>query len=603
MDAMAEFAIASNPNVVGRLKLDPTAREEIFAYYRMLTPIGYANALRALLQMDYITDQLPAITAPTLLVCGDRDTSLGPMRVMTQKVPHARFVLLSPAGHLGNRDQPEAFNRSVLEFLAELRIGGSSERPSRDPQEDTCSRVAICSRLRPPVPPSPPFPARPGPRRRRSPRSPSPSPSCPETINRTAPVRPQRLDPRADGRGAPDPQPADHGAETPPRRVVEEPEPEHVGDQAPARREVSQRRGVHRGQRQVHRRARHIGRSSIRCPSSRGRRPSARTSSSSIPTPCASSPRSRTRWCPAGSPRSPCAWRRPRASAEYKDKFVPDRYIGTGPFRLAEYVVGDRVAVEANPSYWGPKPPSQRIVWQVIPDAATRLAALQRGDVDVMLNLPFPLAPNVEGDPSLRLYSELGSLTLVFCFNARESAPLKDRRVRQALNMAVDRQAIIKNLYSGRGQSPEYGHGQGRRRYDGSGTVSVRSGAGQGAPGGGRPPQRLRVHTVAGGRAVGAAEETAQVIAGYWGKIGVKTKVQVLEWAEYNKRSAAGAFKDGFYYAFINGTWDASYTVQRFKPDFQTFRYFDASGDLLKAIQEYERTSIPSGARSWAPRP
>ena len=71
MDAMAEFAIASNPNVVGRLKLDPSAREEVFAYYRMLTPIGYANALRALLQMDYITDQLPGITAPTLLVCGD----------------------------------------------------------------------------------------------------------------------------------------------------------------------------------------------------------------------------------------------------------------------------------------------------------------------------------------------------------------------------------------------------------------------------------------------------------------------------------------------------------------------------------------------------
>ena len=66
------------------------------------------------------------------------------------------------------------------------------------------------------------------------------------------------------------------------------------------------------------------------------------------------------------------------------------------------------------------------------------------------------------------------------------------------------------------------------------------------------------------------AEETAQVIAGYCDKIGVKTKVQVLEWAEYNKRSAVSTHKDCFYYAFINGTWDASYTVQRFKPDFKT---------------------------------
>ena len=120
MDAMAEFAIASNPNVAGRLKLDPSARQEILEYYRMLTPIGYANALRALLQMDYITDQLPEIQVPTLLVCGDEDPSLGPMRVMEQKIKDARFVLLSPAGHFGNRDQPEAFDHAVLEFLAEL---------------------------------------------------------------------------------------------------------------------------------------------------------------------------------------------------------------------------------------------------------------------------------------------------------------------------------------------------------------------------------------------------------------------------------------------------------------------------------------------------
>jgi len=120
MDAMAEFAIASNPNVSGRIKLDPSARQEIFDYYRMLTPIGYANALRALLQMDYITDRLPEISVPTLLVCGDEDPSLQPMRLMEKKVKQARFVLLSPAGHFGNRDQPEAFNRAVIEFLDEI---------------------------------------------------------------------------------------------------------------------------------------------------------------------------------------------------------------------------------------------------------------------------------------------------------------------------------------------------------------------------------------------------------------------------------------------------------------------------------------------------
>jgi pimeloyl-ACP methyl ester carboxylesterase len=70
--------------------------------------------------MDYITEHLPEIAAPTLLVCGDEDPSLGPMRVMADKIKHAQFVLLSPAGHFANRDQPEAFNRAVLDFLSAL---------------------------------------------------------------------------------------------------------------------------------------------------------------------------------------------------------------------------------------------------------------------------------------------------------------------------------------------------------------------------------------------------------------------------------------------------------------------------------------------------
>jgi pimeloyl-ACP methyl ester carboxylesterase len=69
--------------------------------------------------MDYINDRLCQIVCPTLLICGDEDPSLQPMRTMEQKIAGARFVLLSPAGHFGNRDQPEAFNDAMLQFLAE----------------------------------------------------------------------------------------------------------------------------------------------------------------------------------------------------------------------------------------------------------------------------------------------------------------------------------------------------------------------------------------------------------------------------------------------------------------------------------------------------
>jgi pimeloyl-ACP methyl ester carboxylesterase len=55
---------------------------------------------------------------PVLLVGGDRDPSLGPMRVMHRKIRGSRLVVLSPATHFANRDRPEAWNRVVLDFLA-----------------------------------------------------------------------------------------------------------------------------------------------------------------------------------------------------------------------------------------------------------------------------------------------------------------------------------------------------------------------------------------------------------------------------------------------------------------------------------------------------
>jgi pimeloyl-ACP methyl ester carboxylesterase len=120
LDAMAEFSMASNPNVANRLALDPSSKDEFYAYYRRLTPIGYANSLRALLAMDLIHADLPRITAPVMLIGGDRDPSLEPMKAMHRKIRGSKLVVLSPASHFANRDLPEAWNRAALDFLARV---------------------------------------------------------------------------------------------------------------------------------------------------------------------------------------------------------------------------------------------------------------------------------------------------------------------------------------------------------------------------------------------------------------------------------------------------------------------------------------------------
>jgi pimeloyl-ACP methyl ester carboxylesterase len=126
MEAMAEYAMQANPNLTERLKLDPGAREEFYEEYRRLSPVGYANSLRALLAMDHITADLSKIRVPVLLIGGDRDPSLSPMRVMHRKIRGSKLVVLSPASHFANRDQPEAWNHAALDFLA--RVDGRGRR-------------------------------------------------------------------------------------------------------------------------------------------------------------------------------------------------------------------------------------------------------------------------------------------------------------------------------------------------------------------------------------------------------------------------------------------------------------------------------------------
>ena len=280
----------------------------------------------------------------------------------------------------------------------------------------------------------------------------------------------------------------------------------------------------------------------------------------------------------------------PKAMADHREKFVSDRPIGTGPYRFVEYVVGDRLVVEASPDYWGAKPASPRIVWQIVPDAATRVAALSRGTVDVIVNLPVPLISTVEGDGKLAVYSELGSSVHLLLLNALQAPPLKDRRVRQALAYAIDRATILKSLFAGRGQLSNSVVARqvtnaidpGAHAYDPERAKKLLAEAGQGGG------FELTLWQATGRWS--QAEEAAQLIAGYWEKVGVRTSLQTLEWGEYNRRAGRGLLKDAGYYAFINGTWDPSYLTQRFLPSYGSFRYYDAAGDLRHVIEEHEQT-------------
>ena len=129
--------------------------------------------------------------------------------------------------------------------------------------------------------------------------------------------------------------------------------------------------------------------------------------------------------------------------------------VGTGPFRFVEWIPDDHVTLAANADYWEGsykgRPEVDIVVFRPIPEAATRVAELQAGGVHLIQDVLPDQMDDLEAAGLRVVPDEAFQLQYVFFTADDESAPTYDVRVRQALNYAVDVEAIIENLLAGLG--------------------------------------------------------------------------------------------------------------------------------------------------------
>jgi len=125
--------------------------------------------------------------------------------------------------------------------------------------------------------------------------------------------------------------------------------------------------------------------------------------------------------------------------------------IGAGPYKFVSFTPGVELVLEAFDQYWRKPPSVKRIVFKVIPDEATRLAALKNGEVDIVYSIRGELAEELQRTPDLSLKSAVvGSQWLYFADQWDPKSPWHDQRVRQAANLAIDRKTINEALTLGR---------------------------------------------------------------------------------------------------------------------------------------------------------
>ncbi|SDE71726.1 peptide/nickel transport system substrate-binding protein [Blastococcus fimeti] len=134
----------------------------------------------------------------------------------------------------------------------------------------------------------------------------------------------------------------------------------------------------------------------------------------------------------------------PTALAKWGNDEIADHPTGTGPFRFVDRVRGQRITLERNEEYWGERAKLSRVVFRPLPDASTRAAALRAGEVDMIA------APSPDSLQNLRdagfVVSEGAPPHLWFLSLNVAEGPTSDVRVRQAINLAIDRDGLVSDL-------------------------------------------------------------------------------------------------------------------------------------------------------------
>ena len=257
--------------------------------------------------------------------------------------------------------------------------------------------------------------------------------------------------------------------------------------------------------------------------------------------------------------------------ASYIEKIGIEEYlkkpIGTGPFKFVRWVKNDNLTLEANKDYWGGAPKLNRVVIKSIPEASSRVAALETGEADIVSNIPPFLIPQLKSKSGIEIQSVLSGRIMLVQLNTRENgqAPLKNLKVRQALNYAVDKKLIIEKVLMGSAveranllTNYHFGFDPNVKPYP-------------------YDPQKAKKLLTEAGYGDGFQldfacpigrylmdKEVSEAICGMLNKVGVKTDLKVMEWGNFLKTALGRQFQGAYFIGWGNMFDDADGTYSNF---------------------------------------
>jgi dipeptide transport system substrate-binding protein len=215
--------------------------------------------------------------------------------------------------------------------------------------------------------------------------------------------------------------------------------------------------------------------------------------------------------------------------------------VGTGPFQLVAYQQDAVIRYQSNPTYWNGQQPIDDLVFAITTDPAVRLQKLQAGECHVM---PYPAPADIEAiraDENLTLMEQPGLNVAYLAYNT-QMAPFDNPQVRRALNMAINKQAIIDAVFQGTGEAAKnpipptmwsYNEEIQDDPYDPEAARQMLEEAGV-------TDLAMKVWAMPVQRPyMPNARRTAELIQEDFAAVGVDVEIVSYEWGEYLERSSA----------------------------------------------------------------
>lgn len=267
--------------------------------------------------------------------------------------------------------------------------------------------------------------------------------------------------------------------------------------------------------------------------------------------------------------------------AFYGGQIVPKKYldavggdqfnakpVGTGPVRFVSWTKDDKIVLDANPDYWGGKIDVDRVIIRAIPDLAPRIAALLKGEVDLITQLPPDHGERVAGNPTTRVLSALYAGFYVLAVNSKRP-PLDNPLVKQALSLGIDRELIVKELWRGRGIVPSGFMVKGDTLFDPSlpplayNPAQARDRLKKA----GYKGEEIVIETTSGYTA--NDKPMSEAVVAMWRDVGVNAKVEVVEYSVRAQKNRDKSFK---------GLWWSDPTSTVGDPDGMMWRLLGPGG-------------------------